>query len=226
MMKTLSALVLTAWCACAFAQDINNPQTNASALTTGTVAAARGGAGTINGALKGNGSGVVSQAACADLSNATTYCSSAQGQLPGIATNTGASAGNVGELVLSAISTGSAVSLTNGTPANLTSISLTAGDWDVTCDTYYNITGTTTLQYAVNSISTTSATLNQASGFFGAYVNASTAPTLFTTVAFGTKAGPSQQLLASTTTVFCVVQSGFTASTVAAWGTLRARRTH
>lgn len=56
----------------ALAQDgINNPQTNASALTTGTLAAARGGAGTINGALAGNGSGVVSQAATANLSDVT-----------------------------------------------------------------------------------------------------------------------------------------------------------
>lgn len=37
--------------------------------------AANGGAGTINGALKGNGSGTVSQAACADLSNAVASCS-------------------------------------------------------------------------------------------------------------------------------------------------------
>lgn len=52
---------------------------NATNLTSGTVAAARGGAGTINGALKGNGSGVVSQAACADLSNGATGCSTATG---------------------------------------------------------------------------------------------------------------------------------------------------
>ena len=42
---------------------------SASDLTSGTLAAARGGAGTITGALKGSGAGVVSQAACADLSN-------------------------------------------------------------------------------------------------------------------------------------------------------------
>lgn len=48
---------------------------SASDLSTGTVAAARGGAGAVNGALKGNGSGVVSQAACADLSNAAASCS-------------------------------------------------------------------------------------------------------------------------------------------------------
>jgi hypothetical protein len=49
--------------------------TNASNIGSGTLAAARGGAGTITGALKGNGSGVVSQAACADLSNGATGCS-------------------------------------------------------------------------------------------------------------------------------------------------------
>lgn len=48
---------------------------SASDLSAGIVAAARGGAGTINGALKGNGSGAVSQAACADLSNAAASCS-------------------------------------------------------------------------------------------------------------------------------------------------------
>ena len=48
---------------------------SASDLGSGTLAAARGGAGTITGALKGNGAGVVSQAACADLSNAAASCS-------------------------------------------------------------------------------------------------------------------------------------------------------
>lgn len=48
---------------------------SASDLSAGTVAAARGGAGTITGALKGNGAGTVSQAACGDLSNAAASCS-------------------------------------------------------------------------------------------------------------------------------------------------------
>jgi hypothetical protein len=45
---------------------------NATNLTSGTVAAARGGAGTITGALKGNGAGLVTQAASTDLSDGTT----------------------------------------------------------------------------------------------------------------------------------------------------------
>lgn len=42
---------------------------------TGTVPAANGGAGTITGALKANGAGLVTQAACADLSNGAASCS-------------------------------------------------------------------------------------------------------------------------------------------------------
>lgn len=41
--------------------------TNAANISSGTLAAARGGAGTISGALKGNGSGTVSQASVGDL---------------------------------------------------------------------------------------------------------------------------------------------------------------
>jgi hypothetical protein len=79
----LAAVLLAALFGVKFAraQDVINPQTNASALTQGTVAAARGGAGTVNGALKGNGAGAVSQAACADLSNAGGYCSISAGML-------------------------------------------------------------------------------------------------------------------------------------------------
>lgn len=72
---TALVLLLALLVASATAQDVINPQTNASALTTGTLAAARGGAGTITGALKGNGAGTVSQAACADLSNGAAGCS-------------------------------------------------------------------------------------------------------------------------------------------------------
>jgi hypothetical protein len=49
------------------------------AALVGTVSATNGGAGGTNGALKANGSGVVSRAACADLSNAGSGCTSATG---------------------------------------------------------------------------------------------------------------------------------------------------
>lgn len=52
----------------------NVDMTNLSNATSGTVAAARGGAGGVSGALKGNGSGLVSQAACSDLSGVAASC--------------------------------------------------------------------------------------------------------------------------------------------------------
>lgn len=81
---------------------------NASNLTSGTVAAARGGAGTINGALKANGSGTVSQAACADLSNAAASCSTDATNASNI------SSGSLAQTRISAatLATGTSVSLT------------------------------------------------------------------------------------------------------------------
>ena len=50
--------------------------------------------------------------------------------LTGVTDGSNASAGSVGEYVSSTVANGT-VSFSNGTPLNVTSISLTAGDWDV-----------------------------------------------------------------------------------------------
>lgn len=66
-----------------------------------------------------------------------------------------APAGNVGEIISSNII--SPVTLTTNTAANVTSISLTAGDWDVTGEVWYSIGagGATQIQSGVNSVSAT-----------------------------------------------------------------------
>jgi len=62
--------------------------TNASNISTGILGSARGGAGTVTGALKANGTGTVSQAACADLSNASASCATDATNATNIASGT------------------------------------------------------------------------------------------------------------------------------------------
>src|SRR5215469_14973398 len=79
------------------------------------------------------------------------------GQLPGTATNDNAAAGNVGEFVISTVARGSAVPLSTGTAANMTSVSLTAGDWDCTALMLFANTAATltNLQAGINTTSAT-----------------------------------------------------------------------
>lgn len=92
------------------------------------------------------------------LASSLTFSPTTNG-IVGTTTNDAASAGFVGEMKLSVISAASAITLTSSVPANVTSISLSAGDWDVFGN--INISGTignATTGIAVWS-STTSATL-------------------------------------------------------------------
>ena len=49
----------------------------------------------------------------------------------GTTTNNNAAAGDVGQMITATVAAGAAVSISTGAAANVTSISLTAGDWDV-----------------------------------------------------------------------------------------------
>jgi hypothetical protein len=143
--------------------------------------------------------------------------------LSGTNTNDSAAAGYVGEYIESSIALASAVSLTSGAASNVTSISLTAGDWDVSADVTYSPAATTNFTQAWHSISNTSATQDSTTG--GAY-NIYRFPAGNVPVAgFNTAGvGPVRKLLSGTTTVYLVAQATFTISTMAAFGILRARR--
>lgn len=162
----------------------------------------------------------VGRLACADLSDATA-CNSAAGQLPATATNDNASSGKLGEYISSTVLVGSAVSLTSATPADVTSISLTAGDWDVCGNIAFNEGGTTTTTDTRGAISTVSATLPTIPG----------AGTFFVSNGTGTTGkgpvfpvGCVRELLSATTTIYLVAQSTFATSTNAAYGFIGARR--
>lgn len=140
------------------------------------------------------------------------------GGIIGVSTNSNATAGNVGEYVSSLVAVGSAVSLTTATPANVTSISLTAGDWDVEANSNYTET-TATASARSAGISSTSATLptDGSEAYCGVQ---STLTSEINTIALSRK----RFSLSGTTTIYLVAQATFSAGTVASFGTLTARR--
>jgi hypothetical protein len=141
----------------------------------------------------------------------------------GTTTNDSAAAGSVGEYVESVLGSGSAVSLSNGTGTNITSISLTAGDWDFWGQ--YNVTFNSTTVYTRQGgqISTTSGTIVSTGS--AAPTNDVTHPSvtsggeiLFNPIGMG------RISLSGTTTLYLNTRCFFSVSTATAYGFLAARR--
>lgn len=133
----------------------------------------------------------------------------------GTATNDSAAAGKLGEYIASIIPVGTPVALSNTTPANITSISLTAGDWDVTGTADFTASVSATL--LVGGISTTTGTFltDETQASLQISLGASTDRLALPTVRIS---------IAATTTVYLVARSDFAAGAVSAWGSIRARR--
>lgn len=140
-----------------------------------------------------------------------------QPNIVGVTTNSNAAAGSVGEYLTNS---GTGASLTSNTSANATSVSLTAGDWDVSGVISTVPAGTTTTSLAAIGVSTTPAT-------FGA-ANTGTAVQLPFSAVGGVPVimnSPTVRIsLASTTTVYLVCSVTFAVSTMTANGFIRARR--
>jgi hypothetical protein len=148
---------------------------------------------------------------------------SGNGGIPiqGSNTNNAAAAGDVGELVSATLAAGSAVPLTTSTVANITSISLTAGDWDVWGVVVYAFAGTTTvtlLLSSVNSASASNQTLESGIAIEQAY--SSYHPTGDLSLPTGT--WPVR--LNTTTTIYLTGTAAFATSTITAYGSIYARR--
>lgn len=142
-----------------------------------------------------------------------------RGQLPGTATNDSASAGNVGEVI---VSTGSSVAISSGTTANITSISLTPGDWDISAFGGVSAGGATMYTTMFISHGTTSATLDVTVGKLSSFSTAGIVP--------GNGNGfsatlPTYRISVSTnTTYYLTINSSFSVSTSTALGYIKARR--
>lgn len=139
----------------------------------------------------------------------------------GTSTNDNACTGCVGEEIISTIVRGSAVSLTTATPANMTSISLTAGDWDVSGECAHALAATTSVTIVSCGLSTTTASFPAA---LSIGVAQAATPAQVPATDIVAAVAPVRYSLASTTIVYLVFKDTFTVSTDGAYGTLRARR--
>jgi hypothetical protein len=145
-----------------------------------------------------------------------------QPNIVGVTNGSTAAAGSVGEILSSQLPFGSAISLTSNTDTNLTSRSLTAGEWEVWLWVDFIPATSTVVNSMQASISPFSATV------------VSTEFQLSTIVYPGGSVlgltdnvrliGPARISLAETTTIYGVVRATFSASTMTAFGTIRARR--
>jgi hypothetical protein len=135
--------------------------------------------------------------------------------ISGVINASNAASGNVGEVISSVIASGSAISPSNATPTNLTSISLTAGDWDVYANVSSSFSGAGS--FLVVWISTTSATLPDRSLYSevipSSLAEASAIP------------APYQRVnVSSTTTTYVSFDVGFTSGAASVCGGIYARR--
>lgn len=169
---------------------------------------------TISGATL-SGSTVLGTPASGTLTNCTALPASAGTTCT--ATNDNASAGQLGEYISSTVLVGSSISLSNATAKTITSISLTAGDWEVSGSASTNNSGSATSSFFAG-ISTTDNTLPDAAYCW----NAGGSATL------GTEAGGAvatiRASLSGTTTYYLVGRATFSSGTQSGCGHIHARR--
>lgn len=137
----------------------------------------------------------------------------------GTTTNNDATAGDVGEYKVGQSIPGAAVALSTGTTKNVgVTVTLTPGDWDVTGAVDYILSGAT-----VTEIESGSSTNSNSRGAQDAY--AMQAMNLVTTSGTHTGVLPTfRYSLSGTSTIYLVAEATFSAGTVSAYGTIRARR--
>jgi hypothetical protein len=158
----------------------------------------------------------------ATLSTGNVIFSASGKGIQGTTTNNNADTGVVGEYVASNVGN-TAVTLTTGVTADLTSISLTAGDWDVQGNVGFDTAATANLTYWYAGVSTVSATLQ--GGYYQATNMASpTGGIVFGANAFSLPSPVARISLSATTTVYLITNVGFTVAAVKAGGMIKARR--
>ena len=152
---------------------------------------------------------------------ATADLSPIKGQFPGTATNDAAAAGNVGEFISSQIGSGAPVGLTSGAAADITSIALTPGDWDVWANVATAPNAATTASLIRSWINTASAT-DPGAPNNGAYLLQQ--QSFAAGLAQVAPVGRMRLSLNGNTTVYLSINVTFAVNTMGAYGFLGARR--
>ncbi len=126
---------------------------------------------------------------------------------------------DVSESTTSSVASGSAVALTSTTAADVTSISLAAGDYEITGVVGYLPAASTSITYKTGGSSSTSATIGALGSSF-ALSQAAVVPGAVGQL----HAIPAFRIsLTATTTIYLVAQATFTVSTLGAYGLISAR---
>lgn len=142
-----------------------------------------------------------------------TDLAGAKGQFPATNTNDSANPGNVGEYVSNQVLPGAAIGLTTGTAKDITSITLTPGDWDVWGNVGLNAAVTSASAWVGSASVTDPGAPNS-----GAYLilPSQAGPTLY-------PIGNKRRSISAATTVYLSVNAAFSGS-VSGYGFIGARR--
>ena len=196
--------------------DVNSLAQEAQAAAASAASAAAAAEAAANSA----GAAVSAETARAEGAEAGLQSQILPGQLPATNANDNAAAGKLGEILVA--TAGSPVALTSGSPANVVSLALTPGDWDVDGQIVLSGGGTTTLSSATGSLSSSSGTIQN--GLLQSSVNWFEGGTVFASISPTIELGPWRVSLGGNSTIYLVVQASFGVSTANAGGGLRARR--
>ena len=126
----------------------------------------------------------------------------------------------IGSNVTSSVASGSAVALTTATTANVTSITLTPGTWDISGVVGLLPAATTSITVRQGGANTTSATL----GALGTKYVVTSAAVVPTAVGQEQPIPSHRVTVTVNTTLYLVAQATFTVSTMGAYGIISARR--
>lgn len=163
-----------------------------------------------------NGHRFVGSAIIGDGSGVTNVAST---NIVGTVAGSEAIAGTIGEYVQSLVAAGGALAVATGVTTNVTSISLTAGDWDVEASVLYNFNTTIANNLASAGISTTSKTIPTD----GSEVKSLVASTGGLGMVTGVTVPRKRINVTSTTTVYLCASATFDVS-CSVYGSINARR--